>query len=224
MSSRLKIDPRKAPAYTVGEASHFLNVPSATIRWWSVGRDSYEGLIKPAGLDPLLLSFLNLVELHVVAAIRRDHKLPLPKVRAAIEYLAEQYGDEHPLISKNLQTDGLDLFVEHLGHLVNISRKGQMAMRAMLSAALKRIDRDAAGIPIKLYPFTRQNFTDSPAIVVIDPKISAGRPVLKGSGVATEVIAERYKAGDSIGDLARDYGRSPEEIEEAIRCEFPRVA
>lgn len=224
MIERLKNDPRAAPAYTIREASHYLAVPYATVRWWSIGRDSYDGLIEPASTDPVLLSFFNLVELHIVSAIRRDHKLPLPKVRAAIEYLRERFGEEHPLLSKSLQTDGLDLFVEHLGFLVNISRNGQIGMRAMLAAALRRIDRDAAGIPIKLYPFTRQQLTESPEIVVIDPRVSAGRPVLKGSGVATEVIAERYKAGDSISDLADDYGRTREEIEEAIRCELPRVA
>jgi uncharacterized protein (DUF433 family) len=34
------------------------------------------------------------------------------------------------------------------------------------------------------------------------------------------VIAERYKAGESIDALADDYGRSRLEIEEAIRCEL----
>jgi uncharacterized protein (DUF433 family) len=33
------------------------------------------------------------------------------------------------------------------------------------------------------------------------------------------VIAERYKAGDALTDLAADYGRPLEEIEEAIRFE-----
>lgn len=224
MIRRLNSDPRQAPAYSVGEASHYLRLPAATVRWWSVGRDSYPSLISPAKGSPLSLSFLNLVELHIISAIRRDHKLPLPTVRSAIEYLAEKFDDDHPLLSRELQTDGLNLFIEHLGQLVNISRQGQTAMRAMLDAALKRIDRDPSGIPIKLYPFTRTSFTDAPAIVVIDPTISAGRPVLRGSGVATEIIAERYKAGDSISDLAEDYGRTREEIEEAIRCELPRAA
>jgi len=34
------------------------------------------------------------------------------------------------------------------------------------------------------------------------------------------VIAERYKAGESIDALAADYGRETGDIEEAIRCEL----
>jgi hypothetical protein len=43
-------------------------------------------------------------------------------------------------------------------------------------------------------------------------------------GIATDVIAQRYKAGESIAELADDYDRSQGEIEEAIRCELYREA
>lgn len=45
------------------------------------------------------------------------------------------------------------MFVERLGKLINISRDGQMAIRDVLKDALKRIERDHAGLPIKLYPY-----------------------------------------------------------------------
>ena len=93
-----------------------------------------------------------------------------------------------------------------------------------MQAALKRIERDQHGIPIKLYPFTRSSIDHAPALVVIDPALSAGRPVITGTGLATEVIAERYKAGESVSDLAKDYERKEEEIEEAIRCELRLAA
>ncbi len=37
-------------------------------------------------------------------------------------------------------------------------------------------------------------------------------------------VAERFDAGESIEDLAADYDRPREEIEEAIRCELTRDA
>ena len=123
----------------------------------------------------------------------------------------------HPLIGRELETDGLNLFVEQYRQLTNISRAGQTAMREIIKAALRRIDRDLNGIPIKLYPYPRQGTRDAPAMVVIDPALSAGRPVIAGTGLATQIIAERYKLGESIGDLAYDYERPNEEIEEAIR-------
>ena len=221
-------DPRELPAYTISEAAHYLTVPAATIRYWSVGRHDYAPLINVPERTPALLSFINLTELHVLAAIRRKHEVKMPSIRRAIEYLAANarhaMDQHHPLISRALETDGLDLFIEQYGQLINISRAGQTAMREIISAALRRIDRDPDGIPIKLYPFTRASVAATPSIVVIDPRLSAGRPVISGTGLATQLIAERYKAGESINDLAYDYERGNEEIEEAIRCELQAAA
>ncbi len=223
-----KLDPRELPAYTVREAAHYLLVPDATVRYWAVGRGNWLPLIDVPSQDPVLLSFINLVELHVLASIRRKHKVTMPKVREAIDWLREQTQNNrdrcHPLISRQLETDGLDLFTERYGRLVNINRDGQFAMRELLSGALKRIQRDANGIPIKLYPYTRSSMADAPSLVVIDPNLSGGRPVLAGTGLATEMIAERYKAGESVEDLAKDYEREESEIEEAVRCELGRAA
>jgi uncharacterized protein (DUF433 family) len=55
---------------------------------------------------------------------------------------------------------------------------------------------------------------------VIDPRISFGCQILAGSGIPTAIVAERYKAGESIDELAEDYGRERLDIEEAIRCEL----
>ena len=222
------IDPRELPAYSISEAARYLAVPAATIRYWSVGRDAYAPLIEVPEHAPTLLSFLNLTELHVLAAIRRQHEVKMPSIRRAIQYLAAHarhaVDKRHPLISRKLETDGLDLFTEQYGQLINISRAGQTAMREIISAALRRIDRDPAGVPIKLYPFTRSAMDDTPAMIVIDPSLSAGRPVIAGTGLATQLIAERYKAGESISDLAHDYERGHEEVEEAIRCELQAAA
>lgn len=222
---------REQPAYTIAEAAHHLSVPPATIRYWATGQGPYPALIELPEVrqgEPTLLSFLNLVELHILAAIRRKHTVPMPKVRSAIEYLrmhtTRKVDKLHPLVGEQLQTDGLYLFIERYGALVNISESGQIAIRKVMQAALQRIERNKHGIPIKLYPFIRSSIDDAPSLVVIDPTLSAGRPVIAGTGLATEVIAERYKAGESVSDLAKDYEREEAEIEEAIRCELRAAA
>lgn len=63
-----KPDPREMPAYAISEAAHYLGVPQATIRYWATGQNQYGGLIHVPKLRPVLLSFLNMVELHVLAA------------------------------------------------------------------------------------------------------------------------------------------------------------
>ena len=96
-------------------------------------------------------------------------------------------------------------------------------MRQILQEYLTRVEYDPSGKAARLYPFIRLNRTDQPKSVVINPYVSFGKPVIIDTGLPTRVVAERYKAGDSIPEIARDYGRKEEEINEAIRYEL-RVA
>ncbi len=221
-------DVRELPAYALAEASHYLRIPLATLRSWvvgrwyptEVGRKFFKPVIALPDKDQLLLSFVNLVEAHVLDAIRREHHIPLPKVRIAVGYLKRKFPSEHPLADQRFVTDGLNLFIQKYGQLISISQDGQLAMRKLLEAHLRRIERDEAGFAVRLFPFTRKRLAEEPRAIVIDPYVSFGRPVLVGTGIATAVIAERYKAGESIDDLAKDYVREHLEIEEAIRCEL----
>lgn len=93
-------------------------------------------------------------------------------------------------------------------------------MRNILRAYLSRIVRNAAGVPVKLYLFTRTRDLDEPKVIAMDPYVSFGRPVLEGTGIPTAIVAERYKAGETIEELADDYERPSRDIQEAIRCEL----
>ena len=220
------------PFYSLPEAAHYLRIPATTLRSWVRGRkyptgeglQFFQPVIELPDDSQNLLSFINLVEIHVLDAIRRDHHIPLRKIRLAIEFIKEALVSDHPLAYHKLETDGLDLFVEEYGQLVNVSQAGQLVIRELLQAHLRRVDRDSAGHALRLYPFTRKRLTqqlmEEPKAIVIDPRISFGRPVLAGTGIPTAIIAERYKAGEAICALADDYGRSTLEIEEAIRCEL----
>ena len=170
-----------------------------------------------------MLSFVNMLELHVLGAIRRDHLVHMKQIRRALDFLQRRFGSAHPLVEEAMQTDGKDLFVRKFGQLIVASREGQGAMEEILEAHLQRIERDAHGLAIRLYPFTRRG-TDSPRIVSIDPMVAFGRPVITGSRIATADVADRFKAGESPEDLAMDYDRTPEEICEAIRCELDAAA
>jgi uncharacterized protein (DUF433 family) len=55
--------------------------------------------------------------------------------------------------------------------------------------------------------------------VVVDPKLGFGRPVLARAGVTTEVIQDRFLAGDSPREMAQDYAVDESDIWEALRFE-----
>jgi uncharacterized protein (DUF433 family) len=124
-------------------------------------------------------------------------------------------------------TDGKHLFVEAAGlkDVINAFRHGQLAMRDLIGLHLQRVEWDKDGFIARLYPFTRSRRSPAeevsqPRVVTMDPRVEFGRPILKVSAVPTAVIADRYKAGESIADLADDYGEDPLNVEEAVRCEL----
>ena len=135
---------------------------------------------------------LNLVEVHVLDAIRRQHRVDMPKVRRSIEFLKKEFGSPHPLADHKFETDGIDLFISHFGQFISVSQGGQLAVKELLQAHLRRIEWDDLGVPIRLYPFTRKRALDEPRHIVIDPFISFGRPVIAGTGIVTELVAERF--------------------------------
>jgi uncharacterized protein (DUF433 family) len=180
----------------------------------------FKPVIEPAAKSPAVLSFINLIEAHVLAAIRRKHHVDIPEVRRAITALKREFRSPHPLAHHKFETNGVDLFVERCRPLVSVSADAQPAVRHLLKVHLRRIERDERGLPVRLYPFTRANRTEQPKDIVIDPFISFGKALIAGTGVSTDVVAERFKAGESADKLADDYGCNREKIEEAIRCEL----
>lgn len=220
-------DPREIPAYSAAEAARYLQLPVATVRAWALGRRypveegtrTAPAVIQIAQKKPPILSFQNLVELHILGSLRRKHRVKLREIRKAIAYVRRELGIDRPLLDQQMATDGKDLFVQRFGQLLNVSQDGQMEMKAVVAVYLERIVRDEAGFAKTLFPFTQAVRRDAPRSVSINSRIQFGRPCIAGTGLPTAVIASRYFGGDSIALLADDYGQTPQAIEEAIRCE-----
>jgi uncharacterized protein (DUF433 family) len=112
---------------------------------------------------------------------------------------------------------------ERLGALVEpYTRRlddGQLALlRKWFIRRLERVHAED-GAPVRIYPFSRDPAEKSPRIIVLDPRTRFGRPTIAERGVPTDSLFERYQAGDSVAELAEDYGLTPAEVEEAVRYE-----
>lgn len=106
-----------------------------------------------------------------------------------------------------------------LGHCRGrLSDTAMLWLEKRLRLCLGRIDM-VGGSPCRLHPFSRVPAEGSLRVVVIDPEIRFGRPTVVGRGTPTDMLLERHQAGDSIADLAEDYGIPEVEVEEAIRYE-----
>ncbi len=223
-------DLRDIPNYTLPEVSRWLGLVPSTLRAWLRGQDSPTKAatrgahhpVHPAGLDPLRLSFWDLVECNVLASIRKRYAVTLEKVRGVLDYVAKELGKTRPLIDQEFSTDGVDLFVEQCGKLIDGSQQGQVAMREILEASLARIESDEAGLAVRLFPWRRD--PHEPRIVAVDPRIAFGQPVLAATRVPVDVIFDRFRAGDSMVQLARDYRVERDAIEDLVRKWFGSAA
>ena len=221
------IDPRTIAVYPISHAARYLGIAPTTLRGWVFGRTSPRGgqlaFLSPLILLPEqgkpLLSFHNLVEAHVLRALRTQHKVSMSSIRRALEYAEEKLGIERLLLDERLCAAAGELFTEKLGELINLSRSGQLAMREILNIFLERIERDVDGRALRLYPLLPGYRESSPRIVVIDPRISFGRPSVNNYGVSTAILAERYDCGEEVESLASDYGIPKGEVLTAIQYE-----
>jgi uncharacterized protein (DUF433 family) len=214
----------EAPVYSFSDAASYARVPYQTLRYWVVGRkDHLPPLIQIPEHGPVGLSFLNLLECHVLNALRTKYELQIKAVRRALETLARIAPSRHPLLETTLSTDKIDLFFESAEDVINLSRGGQTAMKEVLLRYLERIESNETGIP-KFFPFVYKDQAHEPRIISIVPTVAFGRSVIDGTGISTAVVAARFNARESIEALAEEYGRSPGEIQEAVIWENNRTA
>jgi uncharacterized protein (DUF433 family) len=216
------------PAYPVTDAAGYLRIPVVTLRSWLAGR-SYATKNGQQSFAPLIqrpdsalpqLSFTNLVEAHVLRIIREIHQVKLDKVRTALDYMGQELDTNHPLVMKRFQTDGVDLFVDRMDKLVNVSRSGQLGMREALKSLLTRVEWDANGLATRLFPITElAPEPDGDKIIFLDPSIRFGKPVIASKGVPTDIISDLYNAGDSIEEIADEYDCTVLQVKTAIQFE-----
>lgn len=226
---KLNFNPLEIPNYTLEEAARYLLVPASTVRYWAIGEASAAPLTTIFSRRPPLLSFKNLVELYVLESLRHVHDIGLPRIRRSVEELRIEKPSKFPLADYQLATRGRRIYLEGEGdELVNLTSGGQHAFKAILDPFLKRVQRNAQGIAERLFPFTSREHQKSPEhaprVVVIDPLVAFGMPVLINSRISTAFLMSRRKGGASIPKLAKDYGRSEAEIEEAIALEEAKAA
>jgi uncharacterized protein (DUF433 family) len=215
---RTQGDVRDFPRYSIPEAAFYVRVPANTLRAWTLGQDyvtktgqhrTFKPLIRLADGDRHLLSFYNLVEAHILRFTTEKRGVPFKNVRDALDYVNKTIPGEHPLLTHEFETSGKDLFLRHLGQTINATAQGQHVMRGILEKYLALIPRDGAGLPIRVFPINSKR-------LAIDPLFSSGKPIVRDKGIMASVLWGRSKSGEPVSEIARDYGLTDTEVQEAV--------
>jgi uncharacterized protein (DUF433 family) len=213
-------DQRMIPLFRISEAAHYVNIPESTLTQWVYGRKFptrsgqiqwSKRLIQAADERRGLLSFVNLAEAHVLQATR-ERDIPMKSVRAAIDYVVEQTGSNHPLVTQEFYTFGKSLFLRKLNEIVNASMSGQLALE-WLDPYLERLVRDDTGLPYRVFPMQE----NPESLIMLDLRLGSGQPVITGTGILAEVICGRFETGETAAELAADYNIDERAVEHAVR-------
>jgi uncharacterized protein (DUF433 family) len=220
------------PLYTQAEAAAYLDMASSTFRNWARGyRNSFPDRPEVVG-SPLItylgsphsshpsIPFIGLAEGMFLSALRRAN-VPLQKIRPALDMVRDHIGVEHALASRRLYLLGAQFLYEigdDLGgedkretRKLIVLKDGQYVFREAIESYLTRIEYDEVG-----NQYARK--IDLPgyevAQISVLPGVNFGRPFFTRTGTPLYVVADDLRAGESVAEVADDYGLPEDQIAE----------
>jgi|HubBroStandDraft_2_1064218.scaffolds.fasta_scaffold377107_1 uncharacterized protein (DUF433 family) len=201
------------PSYQIAEAAKYADVSPQTVVAWH----RLEKQVLSEREDKAALSYLQLIEVAVVAAFRKM-KVPMKNIHAAREYAAHNLKCEFPFATYNFKENAKHLFLSsadledvHPGSVVATDQGGQLEWETVIGRLREFDYEDEHGLALKWHVAGR----GSP--ILIDPRISFGTPAVKGT--PTWIIKGRWDAGESDTDIAEDFRIDPNDVKEALKFE-----
>jgi uncharacterized protein (DUF433 family) len=224
------------PIYTVTEAARYLALRPNTFASWVKGyrrefrdRSPVTGAPLITGRRPAFrggpsVPFIGLAESMFLSALRRAG-MPLQQIRPALELVRSELGVEYALASRRLYHDGAALLWEvsnsdavdrdarHIVRDLIVLRDRQYVFRSVIEEHLKLITYDdeyARRIGLPDYEV---------AEIVADPQINFGKPYFARKGTPLATVHGMLRSGESIADIADDFGLPFDQVTEVAQRE-----
>jgi uncharacterized protein (DUF433 family) len=215
----------KRPLYSFAEADRIVRVSPGTSRRWLKGYSFWWGgerhkmpPVTPGLGEQEAVAFVDLMEVAAVSKLRKKG-FSFKRIRQINAYCRLYLKERRPLVTQKFKVAGQDIFLdEDFDVLVDVGREaGMLAWREVLEPFLEDVEYENE-LARRWWPLGKER------MVVVDPDYGFGLPVIQGTGVRTEIIAERHRAGDSIDEIAYDFDVTPRQINDALRWEMPKQA
>lgn len=222
--------------YGIGEAAGYLSIPPTTLRNWVYGSAQHEhgGGVHAGTTGPVVtatrperrhepsMPFIGLAEAYVLAAFRKA-KVPMQRIRPAIDALAKELGLQHALASKNLYTDGAEVLYDYAQH-VGDTPEGESAMELVVVRNNQRVFTEVVALYLQRVDFGPDGYAQlirlpqyKVAAVTVDADHAFGRPRFAHGGASVEDVIDLFRAGEPVDSVAGEFGLSRDEVEDAIR-------
>jgi len=216
------IDRLSLNSYQYAEAARYAETSPQTVASWcrryrtSEQQTGADGVSRGKGKeDANLLSYLQLIEVALVAAFRRVG-IKMDAAYRVHEDLRAVFQHDNPFALPDFK-DRYPLFAPHPRNGRGIwqaleTQDGQRVWTPRLAAQFERFDDDV-GLAIRWYPRGRDG------LIVIDPRMSFGAPTIADTGVPTYALKGRYLGGEELEETADDFGLSMRQLQAALEFE-----
>lgn len=211
--------------FTVPEIARLVGQPQARVRTWVSGRGGRQAPIIENQLGRVTgreaVSFSNLMELRFVAVFAAAG-LSLRKIRRVLNEAKDTLNHPHPFATSRAKvhftTDGGKILaVITLGErkVIYDLESNNYEIGGVVQDLLKDdVVYDPEGDAVAWFP--RKEIAPH---VVVTPAMSFGRPVLVGSGVPVETIAQAVRVEGSEEMVSDVYEIPLDQVREAVRFE-----
>jgi uncharacterized protein (DUF433 family) len=221
-------DPLFAGFYSLTEAAHLLGMPNnRRLQAWLDGwRNSSAGPIINRDFPDGAVSFLDLMELRFVDHFTRQG-VALQTLRKAAARARQEWGVQHPLALSKLKylTDRRKIFVQ-VAQEEGDKRTWDMAtnqyeMWAAIEGVIAKGVEFSPGNELARLWHPRPDCPN----VVIDPRVSFGRPSIGEQGVPTVALFRQWRAeGGNRERVASWFHVKAEEVDQAVEFELLMAA
>ena len=219
--------------YTIPDAAHILKVPLVKLRRWLKTEAEAEEVIcqestryglSKTGINgegtERHINFLSLIELSTIYRLR-DSGIGFVEIRAVRSELSKKYKTEYPFALKGLLADGRKIAKEldKPNDYLLLNAQGQRGFKPILKDFFTRIDfEETSQLAGCYYPCGKE------ASIVVDPRISFGRPTIKGTAIAVETLKALSKGGEPPNQIAEQYEIKESDVEQALEFAIPQAA
>ncbi len=192
--------------YTLPEAARLTHLKPQRVREWFHGRPReefrkpiFQSDYQSVGGDRAI-SFHDLIELFVAGQLR-DHGVSLQSLRKVHKQLQKELNTRHPFCRSEVLSDGKRVFTLGLDEdgrnkMIEVLTH-QSVFVDILLPFLKRISYDEATQLARRWLITE--------MIVIDPAICLGKPIVEPVGIATAILASAYEANHKNAELVAEW-------------------
>ncbi|RUQ65163.1 DUF433 domain-containing protein [Azospirillum doebereinerae] len=209
--------------FTVAEAAELVGVSERKIRGWIAGYPNGAAPILKNDLGwldgHLAFSFSNLMELRFIAFFN-DAGVKVREIRNIMNEARNTIAHPHPFATDIVfKTDGKKIVAEiaknnGIQDIYDLKTKNYEMQMIVLASLKDEVIFDPNGDAMAWYP--RPKIAPN---VIVHPRFSFGKPILKDSRIPTRTIAEAVKVEGSQKSVAEIYEISERRVSEAVRFE-----